>query len=581
MKERVLLKNKPDAGRSAATTLKLERNDSFLKRAVSASWVILLIAAFFQCIIFTTVANITVVLCIIFAWNIITKFFLINVQLQNYPLSTFLIIGFAVTQFYFPIVFTLLEGKPVVFNLILPYTIFAHSIIALIVLLFSHAVYRSLAGRYRSNHILTRVGLFEPPTDIQLWAMGFLGLVAMYYVYFYSPSVGREVTGPIDKMIQGLTPFTYAPFLIPFGKLYGRKGPAPKRLVPMLLVFTVMLFVVSLGRNSRGAFMLGFASIAFAYALGLLLGVFKSQLLTFKNVTIVGLVVWLLTGPIADLGTAMVLVRAQRNSTDRSQLIEMTLEKYRDKEALQAAKLASKLEVRDWDEHYMDNIFLARFCNIKLNDASLVMAEKLGDHNEDVLAFSMGRLVASLPEPVINMIGFQVDKKFVTSSSFGDYMYYKTGAGESSLGSFRTGQFAGTGMAAFGWWYLLILGVGMIPVFFLFDKLTLKKYLPATGDLPFQKEVRFSVCGLLLLYATFIFLYEESVVSIGTFIIRGYPQKLVLYLVAYHLTRMISNLIMRITRRKQYFKARPVTAEPIHYNLSNSGSQQATGQVFR
>lgn len=568
MKERFLLKKKPVAGRSAATTVKLEKNDDFLKRAVSASWIILLIAAFFQCVLFTTVANITVVLCVLFAWNIITKFFLINVQLQNYPLSTFLIIGFAVTQFYFPIVFTLLEGKPVVFNLILPYTIFAHSIVALIILLFAHAIYRSLAGQYRSHRILTRVGLFEPPTDFQLWAMGFLGLIAMYYVYFYSPSVGREITGPIDKAIQGLAPFTYAPFLIPFGKLYGRKGPAPKRLLPMLLVFAVMLFVVSLGRNSRGAFMLGFASIAFAYALGLLLGVFKSQLLTFKNVAIVSMIVWLLTGPVADLGTAMVLVRAQRNSVNRSELIERTLEKYRDKDALQAAKIASKLEVRDWDEHYMDNIFLARFCNIKLNDASLVMAEKLGEHNEDVLAFSMGRLIASLPEPVIDLIGLEVDKKFVTSSSFGDFMYYKTGAGESSLGSFRTGQFAGTGMAAFGWWYLLILGVGMIPVFFLFDKMTLKRYLPSTGDLPFRKEVRFSVCGLLLLYATFIFLYEESVVSIGTFIIRGYPQKIVLYLVAYHITRVIGNIIQRIFRSKQSIKVRPIQAQPTGYDFS-------------
>lgn len=524
----------------------INRNDSFLAKFTTGSWAVLIISAICQCVFFPSFENFSAVLCVTFSWAIITYNFIKKDQFNTFPLSTFLVLGFAVTQLYFPLVFTLLESKPIIFNLELPYQVFFHSFVALLVIVLAHKIYRSINYGPKSSltYLLNKSGLYESPKDLQLWMMGLLGLSAMFYIYFYSPSVGHEVTGAFDKLIQGFVTFTYAPFFIPFGKLYGRKGPVAKRLMPMLIIFTVLLFAVSLGRNSRGAFMLGFASVGFAYGLGLLLGTFKSHLFTVKNVLVGGLALWLFTGPIADLGTAMVLVRAQRNDISRSDLITNTLQAYQDKEAIQLIRLAGKTEKRDWDENYMDNIFLARFCNIKYNDASLIMAAKLGEQNGDIFNFSLDRLMATLPDPLITNLQVNVDKKTVNSASFGDYMYFKAGAGETSLGAFRTGHFAGTGMAAFGWWYLLLLGVGMIPVFALFDKLFIRKTSFTTLDqLQTRKEARFSLCGLLSLYAIFTFLYEESVISIASFIMRGWIQKVFLYLLLYHLTRLIINLL--------------------------------------
>ena len=513
------------------------------------SWIILLFSAFLQLLLFWSTINVIAVLCVVFAWAIVTNALLRPAVLKNFPFSSFIIIGFTCTQFYFPLLFTLLEGKPIIFNLDFPTDVFIHSLMALSVLVGAHFLYRQLY-RYQSNQgvvqsLMIRGRFFTPPSDLQMWLMGLLGLAAMYYVYFYSPSVGREVTGAGDKFIQGVIPFTYAPYFIPFGKLYGRPPQDTRRVIPLLLGFTALLLVVSLGRNSRGAFMVGFASVGFAFGLGLLLGTFKNQLFSFRNVLIVVGTVWLLTGPVADLGTAMVMVRGLRGDIDRSVLIDRTLEAFNDKQAIAAFHAARRNKNTNWDEHYMDNIFLARFSNLKYNDASLADAAKIGEQDAAMFHFSLDRFWSSLPDPMLQWLVLDVDKEEVNAASFGDYLYYRTGAGSTVLGGFRTGHFSGTGMAAFGWWYLLILSILMIPAFYLND-LFFIRLRPSDGisETTSPDGLRFSLGGLIGLTFIFLFLPQESVVMVGAFLLRGWIQKIVLYWLIFHLTYRLSALLL-------------------------------------
>ena len=57
------------------------------------------------------------------------------------------------------------QGKPVVFNLDLPYEVFFHSSAALWVLVAAHTLYRALARRPYSTpaSVLNKIGLFDPP----------------------------------------------------------------------------------------------------------------------------------------------------------------------------------------------------------------------------------------------------------------------------------------------------------------------------------------------------------------------------------------------------------------------------------
>jgi hypothetical protein len=537
-----------EARNTARSTVTTKADNSFISLVVKGSWAALAVAVLYQVIFFPSLANFVAIGSIVFTWALFTSIFLKPSILRNYPLSTFIMLGFITTQLYFPLIFTSLEGKPVIFNLELPYQVFLHSTLSFIALLFGHAIYRSLKKKpdRESTSVLVKLGFFDVPSELQLWLMGFIGLGATFYVYLYS-SVGWEVTGAAsDKAVMSLMPFSYAPFFIPFSRLYGSSKEPSRKVLPLLIGFTGLLFLISIGRNSRGGFMIGFSSVGFSYAMGLLLGVYKAKFFTLKNAFIALGAFWLFTGPIADIGTAMVLVRLQRHDITYTELISSTFEAFNDKEAIRIRRLADADEAggKGWEENYLKNIFLARFCNIKFNDLSLLQAAKLPEHDKRMFQYSIDYVCAELPQPLLDLFGLKsIDKELLRGASVGDYIYYLADGPPEVLGWYLTGHFAGTGMAAFGWWYLLILGAGMIPVFLFFDKLFLKT-TNFQAMHPGALNFRFSLCGMLALDAVFRFLCPfETVVAIALFIIRGGFQLALIYFVMYHFTRIVCKVI--------------------------------------
>ena len=525
--------------------------ESFLHEIMRWSWIAFILCVIYQLIFFLDLVNVMAMASVGLAWAITAKFILQPSMLERYPFSMFLLFGFTTTQFYFPLIFTSLEGKSLLFNLDVPELVFLHSLAALFVLLLSHSFYRllsRLSGK-RSFSILERTGFFTPPSERQLWLMGIIGIAAAYYVYFTTPTAeeGREVTGEAsDKFIQGFLPFQYAPFFIPLSRLFGGNEVDLKKVGPLLIGYTVALFAISVGRNSTGAFMFGFTAVAFGYAIGLMLGIYKAKLFTLKNAVILALGGWLLVGPMADLRTAMVNVRDQRTNVSAMEMLNLTLEAFQDKEAIEERRLYDENQDSEWDERYLSNVFTARFANIKFNDINLVQALEVRAHDPDMLNFSKDYLLGGLPSPFLKALNIDVDKDAVYGLSIGDYLYLAAG-GYGVANAYRSGHFAGTGMAAFGWYYLLILGVGMVFIFYLFDKFYMIKYLPGSSpDQPKRKIFLFSFCGLLALNS--IFLYTSSlqtVVQIGTFLYRGWLQLALLYFLVFHFTRIFSGSFMK------------------------------------
>lgn len=517
---------------------------SFLPVLLRWSWIVLLIAASLQCLLFASFANIVAVASVVLAWALLSTTFLQAHMLRQYPFSSFLIIGFTATQFYLPLVFTLLEGNPLVFNLGLPYQVFFHSAAALLTLSAAHLCYRQVSAPLanRIPVVLQKLHFFSPPTELQLWLMGLLGLGATFYVYLYTGSALQSTGAASDKLLEALVPFSYAPFFIPFSRMYGAPEVPTKKVLTPLLAYTILLFVVSIGRNSRGAFMLGFTSVGFAYILGLLLNYYKTRLFSIKNFCWGLVVLWLFTGPLADIGTAMIIVRQQRTDIPYSELIGLTLETFSDKEAIRLRRLEDFTEKRDWDESYLNNLFIARFSNLKFNDNSLLLASHISDDDPDVLNFTVDHFLVTLPLPVLEALDINIDKK-AFQVSYGDYLFAKVTANPWVLGSYLTGHFAGSGMAAFGWWYLLVLGVGIIPVYLLYDVLILKvRNFTTAVNFTCSPPIRFSFCGLLALTSVFQFLPAESVEAIAGFLLRGWAQMMLLYFLMFHLTKWVTTV---------------------------------------
>jgi hypothetical protein len=312
----------------------------------------------------------------------------------------------------------------------------------------------------------------------------------------------------------------------------------------MIVLYAALLLAISIGRNSRGAFIVGLTTPAYAYGLGLILGVFKTKILTVKNVVIGVLVIWFLTGPLSDLGTAMLIVRGNRTEISAMELISETVDALGDEEAIESRKKADKTETidYDWDEHYLDNIYTARYANIKFNDSNLITYSRVGELDPDMRDYTIDQLIVALPDPVIKMFNFDVDKELVLSLSFGDYLYVLSG-GVGTPTSFRVGGMAGSGMAAFGWSYLLLFGLVIIPCFYLNDKFFRKK-LPSSTEEDSELTFRFSFCGMLALSGFFGFLILESVVQAATYCMRSWPQMLVLYFLVFHMSRVIASVVL-------------------------------------
>jgi hypothetical protein len=281
--------------------------------------------------------------------------------------------------------------------------------------------------------------------------------------------------------------------------------------------------------------MFGFTSVGFSYLLGSLIGVFNPKFFTFRNFAAAVFGIWLLVGPLADLRTAMVIVRDERADITAEQLLNRTFETYSDKDAIRTRQqddIQQTLIDPEWDERYLDNVFTARFANVKFNDLSLERAQWVGEYNSEMQEFAYSYLIGALPDPLIKFFNFDVDKETAYGMSTGDFLYL-VGGGSGFSNGYRVGHFAGTGMATFGWWYLAILGVAMIPIYFLFDKFQQKKL---------SNPTKFSLCGLLALTSIFQFLPNESVTQLAIYIIRGWIQLAILYLVIYHFTRLLGGL---------------------------------------
>ncbi|NTE04662.1 hypothetical protein G6M26_43280 [Agrobacterium tumefaciens] len=528
-------KDKTYPNRKTIPLVKVMVGSTFLGQAKFYSRVILLIALFFQCYFFWTTDNIIAIANIAIVWLMVTEFIITDDMIRKYPLSLFIVIGFASTQFYFPLLFTSMEFKPVVYNLEKPQDVFFHASLVLMVLFIAHYIYRLLPlQRDRESSILKRLGFFETPQNLQLWIMGLIGFLANIYVLVFNQSLATEISGDASgKAIQALFPFAYAPYFIPFKSLFGGVGKVKKSTIYLLIAFTIMLFIVSIARNSRGVFMIGFTSIGFAYFLGLLIGIFRIPKVNYKIVLLAIFGIWFVNGPLGNLGTAMLLVRSERSDLSKKELIEKTWMAMKDDRAIAVRRLEDRQFESDWDERYLDNAFASRFATVKYSDASLVQAEKVGVNNPQMRSHTINYVWGALPDPVLRVIKPEIDKESLYAQSFGDYIYNLAGAGNSTFGGYRLGNMSGTGMAAFGYWYLVILGLVMIPVFLLFDKFIIRGALKYRLHGKVEQNIIFSVCGLLALTSIFQYLPTESVAGPFTFLIRGYIQSLFLYFIMF------------------------------------------------
>ena len=192
--------------------------------------VVLIICGIVQLLFFQGKEILFAVVIIIIGWFLANKFIFTRTNFINYTFSTFLLLGFVLTQYTLPLIFTLFEGKPVTYNLKMPYEVFTHSFLALITLIVAHLFYknwRKSSGKYYFNKIkrvLYKNHFFDTPSNKQLWIIGSIGIFALLFKYVLVGNAFSEgnTTDTLGKFIEGFMPFSYAPLFIPLSSLFNK-----------------------------------------------------------------------------------------------------------------------------------------------------------------------------------------------------------------------------------------------------------------------------------------------------------------------------------------------------------------------
>lgn len=522
---------------------------SFILKFKKFAIILLLFFTSLQLCVFFSIENLLCIVIVIIGWLITNNYLFSKDVFLKFPLSSLIILGFSSTQFFLPLCFTILEGKPLIFNLLYPYQVFLHSLLALLVLILVHHIYKvssyntKFIGKARWQKLLYSTGLFDVPNQNQLWVMGIIGISATVIPAFFgaikSSDINNNGGDVLAKFFDGFLPFSVAPYLYVITNLYGGgKKKLARPFVLKIVIYTILLIIIGIIANSRGLFMSNLTAIGIGYLLALFLEKYSIPMIKTKTLILVIFLFWVVIGPLADIGSAMVAVRGERNNLDAGELLSETLKAYNDKHFLNEYKVTAKesINITGWDETYFDNIFISRFCNLKFNDNSLSAYNKIGRIDEVMVDYTISRFWSIFPTPIIRLFDSQYDKNKFIQTSFGDYLFLRSG-GSNALGGLRVGQFAGVGMATFSWWYLFILAIGAYPLFFMFDLFSILIF-SSTKKL----EAVIGVAGLVQITSIFLFFASstssESVTNIYTFLIRGWVQMVLLYIIIYKASKI-------------------------------------------
>ena len=432
---------------------------------------------------------------------------------------------------YLPLIATLAEGKPITYGFERPFETFIYEIF--LFLLSSLAFYLSChkPPRQQKNNIiqnsLFQLKFFEITPTI-IWGIGLLGLL----IRLYNLGAGDVEYGDVEgKFLLGLDYLMYAPLILFFPSLLNLKYDNRK----IIWVYGILIFVINIASNSRQSIIAPIGILAILFVVYLVLNNIKiTTYISPLRMLFLGLSLIFLANFLSNVSLAMLYTRKIRSEVDKLELFQLTLDTLKD-EALMSRLKAADDEGSDdlisyeqgWTEHYVENFMLARYANMRISDQTLYYAEKKGFANRQMLLLFTESVMALLPTPILRLFGIYLDKNKMEFSR-GDYLY------GSGFGGYRVTSHIGDGLATFSYWYFPIQ---LLAFFLVFKLLNCFVFYSLEG-------VRYAPYALMNVFA-FLGMFRNAIgVSADVaFIIRGFLQGIVTYLIVFHVIRAILYLV--------------------------------------
>ena len=307
--------------------LNKENNINIIYRVVISTLIVLTILEIF---VYPDMSNLFGCITFILGWIL-----LYNIVLRTNKIKCFLpyfsMLGLGLSFFWLPLIITFIEGKPLTFRFENPYLTFFNQFLNLIMLICS---YRFCFSIYRQDNIIhnlwERIGYFRAPSDKQVWALSIIGFLSYVYILTIqgTDQAESENLGIAGHFLQVLKGFASFPVILLFKNIYGGKGRYTNYL--FLSIYLVIFIVLGIATGKRGEILMPFAALFMCYILPSIL--YNKKIFSSRNTIIIIVLVYLATGPVADLAMAMALGRDNQGHTSSVNTFDNITQLYNDKE---------------------------------------------------------------------------------------------------------------------------------------------------------------------------------------------------------------------------------------------------------
>lgn len=370
-------------------------------------------------------------------------------------------LGLGISFFWLPLIATFLEGKPLNFRFENSYLTFTNQLINLIMLIcayrFCYKVYKPRNPIYR---LWRWMGYFRAPADIQVWIMGFIGLAS--YVTLLgiqgTDAAESENLGFFGQLLFVLRPFSVFPALLLFKNIYTEQQNHGNRNI--VIFYLGLLVIIGIGTGKRTLIFGPFVAMFMCYLIPVIVD--NRKLFTTRNTILIVVLVYLITGPVADLAIAMAIGRDNSEQTSSSQTFNNIVNLLSDRERLYDMYQTYMTYIDNggdndygWSEYYVDNIMLDRFCNLRVCDASLYYAQSLGYDNPVMHNYLSNQIVYQVPTPILRAFGIN-QNKFEDAFTPGDLLSSEGLGLKQQYKGYRVAGDTGIGMFLWGYKYYFI-----------------------------------------------------------------------------------------------------------------------------
>lgn len=401
-------------------------------------------------------------------------------KLLYYPVSTIALLFFCLFFNIMPALATLLELKPLDYNMRNPTWTFIYLGFLQILLLATHSIYIRLTNKKNIlRSWLNRIHFFSSLTSQEVWFL-ILGSFFWYAYIMITRGLYLEENlnvnanfGVIEWAVNlFFSSFYQVVFIFYFRKINNIKDHYQIHH-GLILLIAILMFVIGIGTNMRTAAIMVFANAIFSLLVYIIYyPSVLNNLMQPKYYLLVGLLALFFFGPFQTISKSMLAVRNERAGKNAIEILKMTLGAENDNED-KSLKIERKNPTLVWDESYLSSDLLNRFCSLKIHDETLFHAMRLNSDERRIMRIAlMDKLADQIPGVIKRYLGISISQD-ERQYSLSDLLFYLSTQKKYSLGGIKIGSLPGLGLALFGNWFPLVIFPLYLIIFYLMDSIVI------------------------------------------------------------------------------------------------------------